>query len=123
MGSNVFYKCDYCQETISEIVPELIISVSHTGTSSATMNGYGSYSQSFQATANGGYGEYQYKFEVFSNSSLSYRYDHLTAELSASNIYSVGYKGYSSALNGRVLKVTVQDEAGNTASVTYTFYF
>ena len=123
IGSNVVYKCSNCNEIKKEIINELSVTVIHTGSSEASLSGWGSFSQYFNAEATGGYGEYQYKFEMYYDSSSSIPVAKLTKDFSSDNTYGVSYRGYRNELNGYVLKVTVTDAAGNTATGIYVFNF
>lgn len=123
IGSNVVYKCSNCNEIKKEIINELSVTVTHTGSSEASLSGWGSFSQYFNAEATGGYGEYQYKFEMYYDSSSSIPVEKLTKDFSSDNTYGVSYRGYRNELNGYVLKVTVTDAAGNTATGIYVFNF
>ena len=119
-GSSITYNCQNCDSSYDQIIEEISVSVKLDGMSSATINGYGSYTKYYMAAANGGYGDYQYKYEVFSDSNSTVPMSHLTKGFSGDSEYAISYRGYMDAISGYVLQVTVIDEAGNKAVCRYT---
>lgn len=119
-GSNITYSCQNCDSSYDQLIEEISVSVQFDGMSSATINGYGSYTNYYVVTATGGYGDYKYKYEVFSDSNSTVPMSHLTRDLSSESEYAISYRGYMGAISGYVLQVTVIDEAGNTAVCRYT---
>ncbi|MBQ8408756.1 MAG: hypothetical protein IJY39_07810 [Clostridia bacterium] len=112
--------CTRCQSTFEETISELSVSVAQTSSSMATINGYGSYSRTYSASASGGYGEYQYKFEVFSTPSSSSPISHLTQDFSSSSSCTLSTRNsYGFGLSGYILKVTVKDSIGNQKEYIY----
>ena len=121
VGSLITYTCANCPNSYEKQVEEIVVSVRHAGTSSATMNGYGSYSKSYSVSASGGYGEYQYKFEVYTSATASQPNANLTKDFSDDNSFGISYRGYENAISGYILQVTVKDEAGNQTIYRYEF--
>ena len=121
VGSLITYTCANCPNSYEKQVEEIVVSVRHTGTSSATMNGYGSYSKIYSVSASGGYGEYQYKFEVYTSATASKPNANLTKDFSDDNSFGISYRGYENAISGYILQVTVKDEAGNQTIYRYEF--
>ena len=119
-GSSITYNCQNCDSSYDQIIEEISVSVKLDGMSSATINGYGSYTKYYVAAANGGYGDYHYKYEVFSDSNSTVPMSHLTKGFSGDSEYAISYRGYMDAISGYVLQVTVIDEAGNQAVCRYT---
>lgn len=121
VGSKIIYTCTNCTESYEKTIEEIVVSVQLTGTSSATINGYGSYSKSYAVSATGGYGSLQYKFEVYTSVTASKPSSNLTKDFSSDNTYGISYRGYENAISGYILQVTVKDEAGNQTIYRYEF--
>ena len=118
--SIVDIQCTRCQITFEETITELSVSVEQTSSSMAIINGYGSYSRTYSASATGGYGKYQYKFEVFATPSSSSPISHLTQDFSSSSSCTLSTRnGYGFGLSGYILKVTVKDSIGNQKEYIY----
>ena len=121
VGSLAIYTCINCPNSYEGQVEEIAVSVRYSGTSSSTVNGYGSYSRSYSVFASGGYGEYQYKYEVYTSTTATKPIAHLTEEFSDNNSYGISYTGYFNTISGYILQVTVKDEAGNQTIYRYEF--
>ncbi len=119
VGSKIVYQCINCADEYEETIKSIVVSVQQVGKSSATMNGYGSFSISYKAVASGGYGVFQYKFEVYKSSNATMPMSNLTKEFSYDNTYGISFRGYENTMDGYILKVTVKDEAGNQAVTLY----
>ncbi len=121
VGSKVTYKCNNCEDTYDDVIDEIKISVRNTSTSSATMNGYGSWTKYYSANASGGYGKLKYKFEVYVSKTSKNPVSNLTEDFSSKNSYGISYRGYENYISGWILRVTVKDEAGNECVYDYEF--
>ncbi len=109
--AKVSYACSQCSYTHEEEISSPEMSLEHTGTSSATMNGYGRFTLGYGVASNGGYGKILYKYELFANaeSTTVVSVIDFTEETSV----SVSYTGYEDTINDYVYKITAKDEAGN----------
>ena len=119
VGSLAIYTCINCPNSYEGQVEEIAVSVRHSGTSSSTVNGYGSYSKFYSVFASGGYGEYQYKYEVYTSTTATKPIANLTQEFSDNDSYGISYTGYYNTISGYILQVTVKDEAGNQTIYRY----
>ena len=120
VGSKITYKCANCSDTYEKTVDEIDISIQYNGTSSSsTINGYGSYSKFYVASASGGYGNYEYKFEIFASDTANNSNTSFPEIFFNDNSCIITYTGYENMINGYILQITVKDSAGNQAIYRY----
>lgn len=117
--STLSHICSTCGDSYEETIQPISITIVETGrtTSTISINSYTSvkYGVEFEIQAEGGYGELQYKYEAFASSSSSS--PDLVQDFTTDNTF--GYQR-ASAIEGSVLRVTVKDNYGNTATKSYT---
>lgn len=109
--SKLIHKCSVCENTYESEISKISLAIRLTGTSSATMNGYGSFTKSYAVTVDGGYGTKQLKFEVFTSETSTTPVD--TMDFVATSTYSISYRGYENTIDNYILQITVKDEANN----------
>ncbi|MBO5396012.1 MAG: hypothetical protein J6A97_03930 [Clostridia bacterium] len=109
--SKLIHKCSVCENTYESTISKIELSIRLIGTSSATMNGYGSFTKSYSVTANGGYGTKQLKFEVFTSETSMTPAE--TMDFVATSTYSISYRGYENTIDNYILQITAKDEANN----------
>ena len=111
-NATITYICS-CGDTYTEEISPIKISFVCTGTSSATINGYGTYTRHYSIGTTGGYGSIKFKYELFTTSTATTPTD--TIDFTSSTKYSLSSRGYSFSAGNYVVKITAKDNYGNVS--------
>ena len=103
--------CNNCGRSYNEEINPISLSFRNTSTSSATINGYGSYSKGYAVTVNGGYGTILLKYELYTSATATNPTS--TIDFTTDTAISVSFRGYANAIDNYVYKITAKDAAGN----------